>query len=62
MKHQIIILFFMFLMSMPFVLANLRRGPEVLIFPLLGLGIIASLILFAVYLIKWIMKELRTEE
>jgi hypothetical protein len=62
MKNKILILFYVLVISIPFVTADLASGPEMIIIPAIGLTIITGFIIGAVFLIKWIIKKLRTEE
>ncbi|MFT4305165.1 MAG: hypothetical protein ACMXX8_03655 [Candidatus Woesearchaeota archaeon] len=63
MKNKMfIILIYLFTLLIPIVSADIIAGPEIIIIPAIALTIITGLIFGAVFLIKWIIKKLRTEE
>ncbi len=45
----------------PFVAADMRAGPELLIIPIVALSLLAGFIVGAVFLILWIVKTIRNK-
>lgn len=45
----------------PFVAADMRAGPELLIIPIIALSLLAGFVVGAVFLILWIVKTIRNK-
>jgi len=45
----------------PFVVADLRAGPEVVIIPVVALSLLAGFVVGAVFLILWIVRTIRNK-
>jgi hypothetical protein len=46
----------------PFAAADIKTGPEIFILPVLGIAIIAAFIAFAVSLIIWIIRKIKSKK
>lgn len=55
-------LIFAFIATIPFVTADIKAGPEIIVIPIVGLALIGGFIVGAVFLIRWIIRKMKNKQ